>query len=72
MKITPSDRMAIVTALAKTDVLWAQQTDRRARFIAAVTMVEALVENIAKDYGRRPTWEWLQRMSDQLLGEDES
>jgi hypothetical protein len=70
MKITPSDRMAIVAALAKTDAIWAQQTDHRARFIAAVTMVEALVENIAKEHGRRHAWEWLQRMSDQLL-EDE-
>jgi hypothetical protein len=72
MKITPSDRIAIVSALARTDALWTEQNDRRARFITTVTMVETLVENIAKDYGRRPTWEWLQRMSDQLLGEDES
>jgi hypothetical protein len=71
MKITPSDRIAIISALARTDMLWAEQTDRRARFIAAVTMVEALVENIAKEHGRRHAWEWLQRMSDQLLGEDQ-
>jgi hypothetical protein len=71
MKLSPSERMTVEKAIKSTNELWAkQQINPRQRFVATITMVEALVQHLAETHGRRPTWEWLQRMADELLEEE--
>ena len=70
MPLTVKEKAAAIKVAKETETMLRAAGSRRDQFILGSIVAESTIEFMANTFGRRQTWEWLQRISDQLMDKE--
>jgi hypothetical protein len=70
MPLTVKEKAHAVRIAKETEAMLRAAGSRRDQFILGSIIGEAAIEFMANTFGRKQAWEWLQRISDQLMDKE--